>query len=194
VETITSARLGEALEVDPSQVRKDFAAIGLMGMSRIGYDACEVCSTIRRVVGFDLSYPAALVGAGMLGSAILGYTEFERYGFRVVAAFDRDPFKVGRRIGGRTIMPSTELGGFVEKHHIPLAILTTPAEAAQELTDTLVAAGVAAIWNFTSVRLTVPPGVLVRNERFTAGLAEIAYHLSRPELSEAAHAPTSRMT
>jgi len=184
--TITSAELGRALDVDASQVRKDFAEVGLVGMSRIGYDTCEVCSAIRWVVGFDKPYDAVLVGAGKLGSAILSYAEFERYGLCVVAAFDVDPFKVGRRAADLTILHASKLRAVVEEGRVPLAILTAPGEVAQELTDILVAAGVRAIWNFTPTRLSVPEGVLARNERFSGGLAEIAHHLGRPT-SEARH-------
>jgi len=177
--TITSAQIGKALDVDPSQVRKDFAAVGLVGMSRIGYDVCEVCRAIRTVVGFDQPYTAVLVGAGQLGSAVMAYPEFERYGLRIIAAFDVDPFKIGRRIGGHTIEPIDDLREFVATHEVRLAILATPVEVAQPLADLLAACGVQAIWNFTPTRLAVPAGVLARNERFSVGLGEIAYHLNR---------------
>jgi len=186
VDTITSARIGAALDVDPSQVRKDFSAIGLVGMSRVGYEVCEVCRTIRTVVGFDATYEAVLVGAGRLGAAILAYPDFERYGLRIIAAFDVDPFKVGRRVNGRTIEPMDELPGFIRERDVVMAILATPAQAAQPMAEFLVALGVRAIWNFTPVRLTVPEGVLSRNERLSAGLAEIAYHLRRIGASEPA--------
>lgn len=184
IETITSARIGAALDVDPSQVRKDFSAVGLVGMSRIGYDTCEVCRTIRTVVGFDRTYEAVLVGAGRLGAAILAHPDFERYGLRIVAAFDLDPFKVGRRVGGHRIEPMDQLPDFVYRHQIVMGILATPAVAAQPMADFLIALGVRAIWNFTPVRLQVPEGVLSRNERLSAGLAEIAYHLRRIGASE----------
>ncbi len=179
VKTVTSAQIGRALDVDPSQVRKDFAAVGLVGMSRIGYDVCEVCRAIRTVVGFDQPYTSVLVGAGQLGSAVMAYPEFERYGLRIIAAFDVDPFKIGRRVGGHTIEPIDDLRQFLADHDVRLAILATPVEVAQPLADLLVACGVEAIWNFTPTRLTVPAGVLARNERFSVGLGEIAYHLSR---------------
>lgn len=179
--TITSAEVGRAMDVDASQVRKDFAAAGLVGMSRIGYDVCEACGAIRSVVGFDDRYDAVMVGVGKLGSAILSYEEFRRYGLRITGAFDADPFKVGRRAGeALTIQHIGELSAFVGEHRVRVAILTAPGEVAQELTDVLVAAGVQAIWNFTPTRLAVPDGVLVRDERFSDGLAEIAHHLSRP--------------
>ena len=124
--TVTSGRIGEALDVDPSQVRKDFGAVGLVGMSRVGYDVCEACRTIRTVVGFDHPYRGILVGAGKLGGAILTSPELDRYGLEIVAAFDRDPFKVGRRIEGLTILPIRVLAHYVSEHEIRLAILTIP--------------------------------------------------------------------
>ncbi|MCG6988545.1 MAG: redox-sensing transcriptional repressor Rex [Gemmatimonadetes bacterium] len=179
-DTVTSSRIGAALEVDPSQVRKDFGTVGLIGMSRVGYDACEVCRTIRTVVGFDRPYGGVLIGAGKLGGAILASAEVDRYGLRIVAAFDSDPFKVGRHIEGVTILPIRVLATYVMEHQIRLAILTIPPSAAQPLADLLVSCGVEAIWNFTPARLEVPRGVLVRNQRLTAGLGEIAYHLKGP--------------
>lgn len=179
-ETITSAQIGGALDVDASQVRKDFGLVGLVGMSRVGYDACEVCRTIRTVVGFDRPYTGVLIGAGKLGGAILTSPEVERYGLHIVAAFDSDPFKVGRHIEGVTILPIRMLATYVMEHQIRLAILTIPPAAAQPVADLLVSCGVEAIWNFTPARVEVPRGVLARNQRLTAGLGEIAYHLKGP--------------
>jgi redox-sensing transcriptional repressor len=179
-QTVTSARIGTALDVDPSQVRKDFGAVGLVGMSRVGYDACEACRTIRTVMGFDHPYTGILVGAGKLGCAILASPELERYGLKIVAAFDRDPFKVGRRIEGLPIVPLRLLANYVTEHQIRLAILAIPPRAAQALADLLVSCGIEAIWNFTPSRVEAPRGVLVRNQRLTAGLGEIAFHLKGP--------------
>lgn len=175
--TITSGQLGEALDVDPSQVRKDFGAVGLAGVSRVGYDICEVCRTIRTVLGFDRTYAAVLVGTGHLGSALLAYGGFERYGLRFVAAFDADPAKVGQEVAGYAIQPIAHLRPFIERGGIQVAVLTTPAESSQRLADLVVRAGVKAIWNFSPTRLTVPDGVLARNEHISVGLAQIAYHL-----------------
>ena len=177
VETITSSRLGAALEVDPSQVRKDFGAVGLAGMAHVGYEACEVCRGIRVALGFDDPYTGVVLGAGRLGGAILGSSELERYGLRIVGAFDSDPFKVGRRVAGHLIQPVDELPSFFRDRTPRLAILTVPGSAAQALADLAVHLGAEAIWNFTPTRLRVPPPILVRNERISAGLAEISYHL-----------------
>lgn len=180
LETITSAQLGQALDIDPTQVRKDFGAIGLMGISRVGYEVCEVCRAIRTVFGFDRPYPAVLVGAGHLGNALLTYGGFARYGLRIVAAFDNDPEKIGQTSGGMEIRPLRSLKPYIKSHGIKMAILTTPVSVSQNLTDRVVDAGVKAIWNFTPTRLTAPPDVLIRNEHISMGLAQLAYHLNGP--------------
>lgn len=186
LDTITSAQLGSALDIDPTQVRKDFGAIGLMGISRVGYEVCEVCRAIRLVFGFDRPYPAVLVGTGHLGSALLNYPGFARFGLRIVAAFDNDPAKVGQDITGVEVRSTRAMKAFVERHGIRMAILTTPVGASQGVTDRLVAAGVKAIWNFSPTRLTVPEDVLIRNEHISLGLAQLAYHLNAPKEGEAA--------
>jgi redox-sensing transcriptional repressor len=176
--TVTSAEIALALDIDPTQVRKDLGAIGLVGLGRVGFDSCEVCRAIRIALGFDRSYRAVLVGAGHLGSALLAYPRFAQWGLTFAAAFDTDPRKIGHLVAGCRVRSVRSMPGFIARHHIRLTILTTPVSSAQRLTDRLVEAGVRAIWNFTPTRLTVPPGVFVRNEHISLGLAELAYHLA----------------
>jgi redox-sensing transcriptional repressor len=178
-ETVTSAEMGEALDIDPTQVRKDFGAIGLVGISRIGYEICEVCRAIRLVFGFNRPYAAVLVGTGHLGSALVEYGGFARYGLNIVAAFEKDPEKVGTEIGGIVVQSVRGLKAYVKKNEIRMAILTTPTSASQKLTNRLVDAGVKVIWNFSPTRLDAPADVLIRNEHISLGLAEVAYHLNQ---------------
>jgi redox-sensing transcriptional repressor len=179
VNTVTSAEIAQALDVDATQVRKDFAAIGLLGTGNVGFHVDEVCRAIHIALGFDQTYEAVLIGTGNLGGALLAYPGFAKYGLHIVAAFDNDTRRIGKRIAGCTVRHVRMLVPFVKKHKIPLAILTTPAGVSQELTDRLVAAGVQAIWNFTPGKLVAPPDVLVRSEHISRGLSELAYHLKR---------------
>ncbi len=183
VHTVTSAQIGEALGVDPTQVRKDLGAIGVLGMGRVGFDVCEVCRAITVALGFDRRYEAVLIGAGHLGGALLAYSGFARYGLCIVAAFDNDKHKIGTHIAGHTIRSMRSLKPFITKHKIDLAILAIPVQVSQIVTDRLVSAGVKVIWNFAPTRLTVPPGVMVRNEHISRALAEIAYHLKQSNSS-----------
>jgi len=179
VNTVTSTKIAEALDVNPTQVRKDFGAIGLQGMGHVGFDTCEVCRAIRIVLGFDKTYEAVLVGTGHLGSALLTYPGFGKYGLEIVAAFDNDPKKVGQKIAGCPVRSTMLMKSFVEGNNIRLAILATPVKVSQELADRLVDVGVKAIWNFTPTQLVVPKDVLVRDEHISMGLFEITYHLNQ---------------
>lgn len=190
IDTITSAQLGSILGIDPTQVRKDFGAIGLMGISRVGYEVCEVCRAIRLVFGFNQPYPAILIGAGHLGQALLNYPGFVRYGLRIVAAFDKDPGKAGSSVAGVDVSGIRSMKPFVRNNKIRMAILTTPVAVSQTITDRLVSAGVKAIWNFSPTRLTVPDDVLVRNEHISLGLAQVAYHLNALRVEETGQLPT----
>lgn len=192
VDTITSGQLGEMLDVDPSQVRKDFAAVGLAGVSRVGYDVCEVCRAIRTVLGFDHAYEAVLVGTGQLGGALMTYGGFDRYGLRITAAFDSDPDKIGTEKGGHTIRSVHGLKAFLEEHRPPVMILTTPVDVSQGLAELAAMAGVRAIWNFSPTRLNVPDEVLVRNEHISMGLAEISFHLESSGYNDG-RSPRSRL-
>ena len=177
-QTVTSAQIAEALDIDATQVRKDFSAIGLLGIGRVGFDVCEVCRAIRVHLGFDQRHDAILVGAGHLGTALLAYSGFDTYGLQIVAAFDSDKSKIGGEIAGCDVKPMRVMKPFIRKHEIRLAILTTPQQVAQKLADRLISSGIKAIWNFAPTRLSVPPDVLVRDEHISLGLSEIAYHLA----------------
>jgi redox-sensing transcriptional repressor len=183
IKTITSGEIAQALDLDPTQVRKDFSLIGLVGMGRVGFEVCEVCRAIRVTLGFDQEFEAVLIGAGHLGSALLAYSGFAagfaRYGLRIAGVFDNDKKKIGTRVAGHAVRPMSSLTPFVRRHGVRLAILTTPVSVSQKLTDRLISLGVKAIWNFTPTQLAVPPDVLVRNEHISVGLSVIAYHLKR---------------
>src|SRR6188474_2240593 len=87
-ETTSSTQLGKVLGFTDAQVRKDLAYFGQFGYPGIGYRCDELIREIRRILGTHRPWPVAMVGAGNLGRALLGYKGFEQQGFRVVAAFD----------------------------------------------------------------------------------------------------------
>jgi redox-sensing transcriptional repressor len=176
---VTSATIAEALDVDPTQVRKDFSAVGLMGMGRVGFDVDEARYAICHALGFDRRHEAVLIGTGHLGRALLAYNGFARYGLDIVGVFDNDTRKIGGKAAGHTVQSTRGLKAFIRKNGIRLAILTTPVTASQKIADRLVSVGIMAIWNFTPTRLVVPYGVMVRNEHISLGLSQIAHHLAR---------------
>jgi redox-sensing transcriptional repressor len=158
-ETTSSSQLGELLGFTDAQVRKDLAYFGQFGYPGIGYRCEELIQAIRGILGTDQQWNVAIVGVGNLGSALLGYKGFSRQGFRLVAAFDTDASKVGVSIQGVPIYHLDDLSDHVRKEKIRLGMLAVPAEAAQSVADSLVAAGIEGVVNFAPVTVSLPEGV-----------------------------------
>jgi redox-sensing transcriptional repressor len=135
------------------------AYFGQFGHPGIGYRCEELIPAIKKILGADRPWPVALLGAGNLGRALLGYKGFAEQGFRVVAAFDVDREKVGGKIEGVPIYGLDRLDAVISRHGIRLGIVAVPSAAAQQAADRLVAAGIEGILNFAPVTLSLPNDV-----------------------------------
>src|SRR5688500_3116968 len=140
--TVSSKQLGESLRLTDAQVRKDLAYFGQFGHPGIGYRVDDLIAQVKRILGTDKTWDVILVGAGNLGRARLAYRGFEAKGFRLIAVFDNDPAKVGKRLGPFNVQALTELGDVIAKQSVKLAIMAVPAEDAQAVADHLIDAGV----------------------------------------------------
>ncbi|MBV9661106.1 MAG: redox-sensing transcriptional repressor Rex [Acidimicrobiales bacterium] len=160
--TISSEMLAARAGVNAAQVRKDLSYLGSYGTRGVGYEVGYLVREINRRLGLDADRRVAIVGAGNLGQALASYGGFPARGFHVVAAFDADPAKVGGLVGGAVVQPSAVMLEVLVDKGVDIAIITTPASAAQAVADTLIAAGVACILNFAPVSLSVPDHVILR--------------------------------
>lgn len=158
-ETTSSTQLGKLLGFTDAQVRKDLAYFGQFGYPGIGYRCSELIDAIKRILGTNQPWPLAIVGLGNLGRALLGYRGFQQQGFRIVAAFDTDPAKVGKLVDGIPVYHLDDVERVVKEHQIRLAIIAVPATAAQRVADALVAANIEGILNFAPVMLNLPKHV-----------------------------------
>ncbi len=158
-ETTNSGQLGGLLGFTDAQVRKDFAYFGQFGYPGIGYRCDELISKIRIILGTDEQWPVALVGAGNLGRALMGYKGFRHQGFSIVAAFDASPEIIGQTIEGVRVSDLANLSDIVQTNNIKLGLLAVPADAAQTVADQLVAVGVEGILNFAPVTISLPEHV-----------------------------------
>ena len=157
--TTSSTELGTRLGFTDAQVRKDLAYFGQFGYPGIGYRCDELVSAIRRILGTDRDWPVAIVGIGNLGRALLGYRGFGQQGFRIVAAFDVDPSKVGTTVEDVPVYHLDRFADFVRDEAVRLAILAVPATVAQQVAEKLVDAGLDGILNFTPVTISLPEDV-----------------------------------
>jgi redox-sensing transcriptional repressor len=158
-ETTSSTQLGKLLGFTDAQVRKDLAYFGQFGYPGIGYRCSELIEAIKKILGTNQPWPLAVVGLGNLGRALMGYRGFQQQGFRIAAAFDTDPSKVGKSVDGVPVFHLDDVSQVVRKHSIRLAIIAVPAPAAQKVADALVAAGIDGILNFAPVTLNLPKEV-----------------------------------
>lgn len=178
LQTISSADLAQRGGTTPAQVRKDLSFFGSFGKRGLGYSVPELALRIRDILGLKRSHRVVLVGAGKMGGALLHYQGFRQHGFDVSAIYDRDPKKIGSRWNGLVVRDIRHLESDLKKEPTEIAILVTPAEAAQEVADRLVRSGVKAILNFAPVQLSVPLDVAVQTVNMALELETLSFALA----------------
>lgn len=178
---MSSQELGERAGVSPALVRKDLAWFGEFGKQGVGYEVEYLKQELRRILNLDREVRAALIGAGSLGRALARYNQARykdgKLNIRLAAIFDNDPAVIGERIADIEVAPIDELEERVREYDIRMAIITVPAEHAQEVVDRVVKAGIRAILNFAPVSLSVPEGVHLATADLSLELERLAYYL-----------------
>lgn len=177
VRTISSQELGQKLDLNAAQIRKDLAHFGEFGKKGIGYDVEYVIDKIKQILKLDQDINVALVGAGNLGRALSNYNAYQNDKMKIVAIFDSFSQKVGEQILQLTVQSMEELKETVRSREIRIGIITVPAHEAQAVANQFVDAGVEAILNFAPVILKVPPQIRIHYADFTMELHSLAYYL-----------------
>jgi redox-sensing transcriptional repressor len=177
--TVSSEQLADAAGVNSAKVRKDLSYLGSYGTRGVGYDVEYLIYQVRRELGLEQDWPVAIVGIGNLGHALANYRGFAERGFRVVALLDDDERKVGERVGELTVEHIDDLDRVVKDEQVAIGVIATPAAAAQEVCDRLVAAGVNSILNFAPAHLQVPEGVFLRKVDLSTELQILSFHEQR---------------
>ncbi|MGH7631120.1 MAG: redox-sensing transcriptional repressor Rex [Gemmatimonadales bacterium] len=176
--TISSEALAARGGTTSAQVRKDLSFFGSFGKRGLGYAVPELVGRLREILGLERRYRVAMIGAGKIGSALVQYRGFRQRGFDIVAIYDVDPAKVGRQWNGLTVQHIDTLDAELARRPVDMAVLVTPAEAAQAVTERLVRLGVRAILNFAPVQLTVPDDVEVKTVNLALELETLSYALT----------------
>ncbi len=158
-ETTSSTQLGKLLGFSDAQVRKDLAYFGQFGYPGIGYRCAELIAAVRKILGTNRAWRVAIIGAGNLGRALMGYRGFQDDTFRIVAAFDLAEKKVGEPIDGVPVFHMDELAEQSSRLGIRLAIIAVPSSAAQAVADRVTEAGIDGVLNFAPVTLSLPDHV-----------------------------------
>ena len=177
IKRVSSQEMAQRYHLSATQIRKDLAQFGEFGIRGVGYDVDELADHLNALLGLDRKHPMIIVGMGNLGSALAQYLGFNYGAFQVVAGVDVDPAKIGRRVEGFTIRPSSELAEIVRESGAEIGVLAVPAEAAQENYDALADAGIRGVLNFAPVRVKRRPGVPLKNVDLRINLEELAFFL-----------------
>lgn len=186
VKTISSKALAEQFHLNAAQIRKDLAYFGEFGVRGVGYYVKELKRHLRMILGLDRTVRVAILGAGNLGLALADYPGFREEGFAIVALFDTERTKIGRRSrGGVRIHDIGEFRKMVKKDAINIAVVAVPADSAQGVVNTAVQAGIRAILNFSPGSLKVPPGVKLKNVDLTVSMESLSFFLARGEEANA---------
>ena len=179
VSIVATPELARYMNLGEIVIRKDLAITGVTGQPGVGYKVKELIDAIKSYLNWDNDSEAVLVGAGSLGSALLGYEGFEEYGLRIIAAFDSDPEKIGLEVRGRSVFDVDRLEELVARLQVRMGIICVPAAFGQEVADRMVRGGIKAIWNFANVSLKVPDDVIVQREVIAGGLAVLSVKMNR---------------
>ena len=177
IATVSSQALAERGGTTSAQVRKDLSLFGSFGKRGLGYSVPELSRTLRDILGLERPYNVAVIGAGKIGTALVQYRGFADRGFHIRWVYDRDPRKIGVSWNHLKIRDVAQMEAELAEAKVDIAILATPADGAQGITDRLVAVGVKAILNFAPVQLDVPADVSVQDVNMALELETLSYAL-----------------
>jgi redox-sensing transcriptional repressor len=180
VRTVSSRALAEQFHLNAAQIRKDLAYFGEFGVRGVGYYVKELRRHLRQILGIDKSVRVAIVGAGNLGLALADYPGFRDEGFEIAALFDTTRDKIGQSSrSGVAIHDIRELKTVAKREQITIAVIAVPTEAAQSVVNTIVAAGIKAVLNFSPGALQVPPDVKLKSVDLTVSLESLSFFLAQ---------------
>lgn len=176
-EVTSSYELGERLGISSAQIRKDLSHFGDFGKQGTGYQIDFLISQLQHILKLNRHWPVVVIGAGHVGLALVNYKGFQDNGFDIVGIFDRDAEKIGQEINGVKVMPDSELVKIIQEYKVKLAMIATPASAAQQSADIIIEAGVRAILSYAPITLVVPPEVHVQYIDPVSKLQHMTYYL-----------------
>jgi redox-sensing transcriptional repressor len=172
---IFSHELAGMHNITAVQVRRDIMFIGYASQGRKGYNITELINVIAQIMDPSDVLNMAVIGFGHLGKAISSYLVNKRPKLKIVAAFDIDPKKIGATTSVVECYSIERFREIISSRNISLALLTVPADAAQQMTKALISSGIRGILNFTTVNLRVPPEIYLEEFDMITSLEKVAY-------------------
>jgi len=178
---VSSTKISVFADVHPTLVRKDLSFANVNSNPKTGYRVSELYAAIEKLLNWNDTSASFLVGVGHLGSALLGYQEFNQKGLSIVAGFDNNPDLIGSVVHGVPVFSALDFTAMAIRDNIQIGIITVPPESAQLIADIMVHSGIRAIWNFTPQKIIVPPNIIVEYVDMFASLAVLSRRLAERE-------------
>ena len=176
--TVSSQQLAREAGATAAKVRKDLSYFGQFGRRGVGYDVERLSASVDKILGLDRTWNMAICGAGNLGNALCNYKGFSEEGFKIVAIFDNNKNKIGKKWQGIEVSSSKDIISVVKNRRVDIAIIAVPTNISQEVVNDFVKAGVKAILNFAAIELFVPNNVKLRNVDLSLELGGLTHFLS----------------
>ncbi|WP_295727737.1 redox-sensing transcriptional repressor Rex [uncultured Muribaculum sp.] len=171
VEYVSSTQISKEINVDASMIAKDLSFLNIRGKTRIGYEVSVLDHELQDFLGFKRGHNAVMIGVGSLGASLISDSGLVNYGLRIVAGFDINPEVVDTSICDVPIYDMKHFSKLIPSLNAEIGIIAVPIHVAQQVSDTLVEAGIKALWNFTPFRITAPEGIVITNTSIYAHLA-----------------------
>ncbi|WP_437272570.1 redox-sensing transcriptional repressor Rex [Staphylococcus succinus] len=163
IDRVNSKAISEGLNIDSATIRRDFSYFGELGKKGYGYNIDSLLHFFKNEISENDEIKIAIVGVGNLGKALLTYNFSIHDEMTITEAFDIRDEVIGTEIGNVSVSAYNEIIDILTREDIDIVILTTPEDVAQQVADTLVAAGVKGILNFTPSRVITPSDVQVHH-------------------------------
>ena len=177
-QSITSSHeLGKRLGISSAQIRKDLSHFGEFGKQGTGYNVANLSEELKRILNVNHEWKVALIGMGDLGRALAHYGGFSDRGFRITHTFDNDPSKIGRVIDGFEVLPVDKITEVIKAEYIRIAMIATPADAAQDVAEMAIEAGIRAILNYAPIVLAISKEIRVQYIDPVTHLQHMTYYL-----------------
>ncbi|MDD3919748.1 MAG: redox-sensing transcriptional repressor Rex [Eubacteriales bacterium] len=176
VDRISSSELAQQMNLNASQVRQDLNCFGGFGQQGYGYHVETLLKEIGNILGLNRHYKLVIVGAGNMGTALSNYEAFHKKGFDVTALFDIKESLIGTTIAGHPVLPVEQLESYIRDNDVDIGVICARRSAAQNIADTMVEAGIKAIWNYvpTDIHADVP----IENIHVSDSMLVLAYRMN----------------
>lgn len=175
--TVSSKEIAENLQIKCAMVRKDLSYFGDFGRKGIGYNIKLLIDELKSILHLDKVWKVTIAGVGKIGQALMLYDGLKKEGFKIVAAFDNDRSKIGRKIGDVVVNDIKDLSRIVKERKVEIGIISVPAISAQKVADLLVKSGIKALLNFAPCHFVLSKKVKISYVDITAKLARLVYYM-----------------